>query len=135
MLNVSFNIEKGQLEKFDFLKKDLKKAFKKAMQSAMLFAEKKSKDRFNTPGNLKVQTGTLRRSIKGIVEEDMKRIKGILFTNVEYGPPHELGLMMKTRSGSTYMMPKRPFLQPAITENLNEMNKIVVNDVMRFLEK
>ena len=135
MLEVKFNIVKGQLEKFDLLTKGLKYAIKKGMQSAMLFAEAKSKGRFNTPGNLKVQTGTLRRSIKGIVEDDRDDITGKLFTNVIYGPPHELGSIMTTRAGSQYKMPKRPFLEPAISENLNEIDRIIMKDVMRFLEK
>lgn len=135
MLEVDFNIKKGQLEKFNLLNKDLKEGLKKGVQTAMFYAEGQSKLRFNTPGNLKVQTGTLRRSIRGIVEEDADIIKGVLFTNVVYGPPHELGSMMKTRSGSTYMMPKRPFLEPAITENLDKINKIIINDIISALEK
>lgn len=135
MLETKFTIAKGQLEKFDLLNKGVEDGIKKGMQSAMLFAEAKSKGRFNTPGNLKVQTGTLRRSISSIVKEDRDDIRGVLFTNVVYGPPHEFGSVMTTRAGSQYKMPKRPFLEPAISENLNEIDRIIMNDVMRFLEK
>lgn len=134
MLDVTLSLDMKELNKLAILK-GLRKALITGTQKAMHFAEAKSKARFDTPGNLKVQTGTLRRSIKGIVEEDVNRIKGILFTNIEYGGPHELGLMMRTRSGSTYMMPHRPFLSPSILENLEEIDEIIANTILKHLKR
>ena len=131
MIKVSIDIEKLP---FKELRKDIENALVAAMKKGMLFAEGASKRRFDTPGNLHVQTGTLRRSIKSIVEEQHNRILGSIFTNVIYGPPHELGLVMRTRAGSVYKMPLRPFLRPAIEENTRELANIITKELVKELE-
>ena len=130
MLKVGFDIKKLP---FDKLSKDMVDALGPAMKRAMLFASAESKKRFDTPGNLKVQTGTLRRSISSIVEEQTTKVTGSIFTNVIYGPPHELGLVMTTRAGSVYKMPQRPFLRPAIEENLDKIENIILNYLVKEL--
>ena len=131
MIKASIDIEKLP---FKELTDDIEDALVTAMRKAMRFAEGESKKRFDTPGNLQVQTGTLRRSISSIVEEQHDRIMGSIFTNVIYGPPHELGLVMRTRAGSVYKMPLRPFLRPAIEENINKLEDIILNELEKELE-
>ncbi len=132
MIKASINIDKLP---FDALKKDVIDALSPAMKKAMRFAEGESKKRFGTPGNLNVITGTLRRSISSIVEEQRNKIEGAIFTNVIYGPPHELGSIMTTRAGSVYKMPLRPFLKPAIEEHLNKIEDIILDYLVRELNK
>ena len=130
MLKVSYDIKKLP---FKELSEDITKALSPAMKKAMMFAEGESKKRFGTAGNLNVITGTLRRSISSIVEEQMGDVTGSIFTNVIYGPPHELGLVMRTRAGSVYKMPERPFLRPAIEENLERIEDIILDYLMKEL--
>lgn len=135
MIEISISLPKSELKEFDLLEQDLRKSTLKAVKKAMLFVEGESKARFDTPGNLKVLTGTLRRSIRSAVSDEINKIKGSIFTDVTYGPVHELGLIMRSRSGSTYKMPKRPFLEPAISENLDKISNIITDDIVKSLAR
>lgn len=84
---------------------------------------------------LQVRTGRLRRSITGRVEEESGSPVGLVGTNVSYGRVHELGFKgavnvkayKRTVKGKAFPVrahsrkldiPARPFLQPALNENL-----------------
>ena len=128
--------------------KDLPGNFKKNMyigvKEAILFAEAESKKSFGKPGNLKVDTGLLRRSIKG----KSKNATGSLSTDVIYGPIHELGgvilpkkasaLRFKVggswRSSKKVIMPRRPFLLPAFEDNMDEIAEIILKPIIRGMK-
>lgn len=84
---------------------------------------------------LNVRTGRLRRSITGRVAEENGQPVGLVGTNVSYARVHELGFKgaaqvkahNRTIKGKTIPVrahsrkldiPARPFLQPALNENL-----------------
>ena len=61
-----------------------------------------------------VDTGRLRNSITHATDEDSAYIG----TNVEYAPYVEMG---------TYKMKARPYLEPAVTEHIDEYRELVEN--------
>ncbi len=84
---------------------------------------------------LNVRTGRLRRSITGRIAEENGQPVGLVGTNVSYARVHELGFKgtvpvkahTRTIKGKPMMVrahsrkldiPARPFLQPALNENL-----------------
>lgn len=119
-----------------FNKKDLKDIQKmpdefrigliKGLRMAMLYAEGKSKSGFASgtgpplppPGPLRVRTGHLRRSIESGVDGDV----GYLETNVKYGARHELEV------------PMRPFLRPALEDNMDKIAKIITDNILKGLK-
>lgn len=68
------------------------------------------------PTRLTSRSGRLRASLEGFGAIDDSGLPKFLDvgTTVEYGPVHELGLQVATRSGSSFRMPRRAFLEPAV---------------------
>lgn len=63
-----------------------------------------------------VDTGRLMNSITHAVQSNKDSIKGLIGTNVEYGPYVELG---------TYKMPARPFLRTAFYNSKKKILRIL----------
>lgn len=126
--------------KIENLEPQFKKFFYQGIQNAMFYAENKSKESIGTIGKPGVITGHLRRSIqgKGIKE------KGILSSDVIYSAIHEFGGVilpvrakaLKFKIGNQWktvkkvVMPKRPFLRPALEDNIDTLEKIITKAVM-----
>ena len=121
-MEIKLKLDKRYKKDFKLLESNVKKGIIKGVRKAMFYAEAQSKKRFGTPGNLHVITGRLRASINSQVLEIKNDIIGRIKTNVEYAAQHELGL-----NG----MPARPFLKPAIEENINKINQIISESAFR----
>lgn len=121
-MEIDLIIDPNNKKVFPKLRKDFKRATLKGVKDAMFYAEGMSKKRFGTPGNLRVVTGRLRASINSKAQIIKNEIIGSVQTDVKYGAKHEFG---------THGMPKRPFLKPAIEENLNKINDIILNSIYR----
>jgi phage gpG-like protein len=141
MLDINIKIDTKDIDK---LLPNIKKGIMKGMRLSMLHAEAQSKKRFNTPGNLHVGTGRLRNSINSSVVQEGDTYVGSLGTNVVYGQIHEYGgvirpitspyLKFKTLDGRWHSVrsvniPARPFIRPAIEENLERIRDIIINSI------
>lgn len=113
-------VDKNTFKNLEALKDKLGDGLLKGVRNAMFFAEGASKKRFGTTGNLNVLSGRLRSSIKTDVRRMGNEIIGTIGSNVIYAKVHELGL------GN---MPARPFLRPAIDENINMINSIIIDSI------
>lgn len=103
------------------------------MKKAMFMAEATSKRDYLSgprPEKLGVVTGRLRSSIKGTAHLKFGNTEGRLGTNVPYGPTHELGLTVRG-----YTFRKRPFLVPAIEDNLNQFQLMFADAILGALSK
>jgi len=144
MIDIEINITSN----LPALRENFNSAVRDGLRQAMFYAEAKSKGRFNTPGNLHVRSGTLRRSINSKVEDYGDTLIGKLGSNVIYARVHELGAVIRPRA-SKYLkfqvngkwvsvkqavIPARPFLRPAIEENIDRMANIIKDEVMRKLQ-
>ncbi len=101
----------------------------KGMKRAMFLSEAESKKSFIEnhkgpvhPTKLTARTGNLRRSIQSRVNRKTGLVIGSIGTTVGYGRKHELG---------THMMASRPFLYPAIRDNLKKINDIIGQEIKR----
>jgi phage gpG-like protein len=117
------------------------KALLPAMTECMLAAEATAKKDYLSgprPGKLQRLTGRLRGNIAHREKLSGDRVTGILGTNVIYGRIHELGgeIRPKTaqylkfqingrwKSVRKVTMPARPFLRPAMEDNLDKFKGI-----------
>lgn len=122
---------------------EFKKALLEGVKKSMFFVEGKAKESFGKAGKLKVQTGHLRRSIKSSVKERHNMLVASLFSNVIYAAIHESGGViratnkpyLKFQIGNRWVsvkevtIPARPYLEPAISENVDEMYKIIYDNI------
>lgn len=110
----------------------------KAMEMCGLVAEGYAK--LKAP----VDTGALRNSISHKVVEEGKELVCYIGTNMEYAPYVELGTginyvggrrtswVYKDSKGQWHMtngQKPKPYLRPAITDHIDEYNKIVKNEL------
>lgn len=114
---------------------------KKSMDEYLLLSERFSKsERLSGPRPefLGVRTGRLRSSIRFSKTRKIStvfgnRYVGKLGTNVEYASIHEFG--GRTGRGRSFIMPARPFLQPAIEENRKKLFDILSRAINKELER
>lgn len=128
----------------DDLPGNFKRDLYKGIAKAMLFTEAASKSSFGKLGNLKVDTGLLRRSIKSESSENTGRLS----SNVIYAAIHELGGIIRPknaaalrfkvggawRSAKKVIMPARPFLRPAFEENMDEISEIILGTILKGMK-
>lgn len=119
-------------------------ALSKAMQKSAFVIEANIKKRFGTPGNLKVRTGKLRRSIRTIITDKSVSVG----TNVVYAPIHEYGgiirpknyqyLTFKSQYGwiraKKVTMPARPFMKPGTEQSIPQIKEIIVQELIKAWE-
>ena len=120
----------------------------RGMQSAMLYFERKAKQRFGKPNNINVVTGNYRRNISSNVVEVGNTVIGTLLGNVEYAAVHEYGFKgtmsipahsRRTRNGDVKVrahtrkanIPQRPLLTPAISDNIQRGGNIIKNRILK----
>lgn len=131
---MKFNLTLPQKE-LDKLNKGT--AFRRGLLSGvkkgMLFAEGSAKKSFGRPGNLKVRSGHLRKSIKSGATETNDVVTGTLSNNVIYAAIHEFGGM--AGKGLRTKIPARPFLAPAIKDNLVAINRIIQKEIRKEVNK
>lgn len=128
---------------------DFELAFYKALRKAMFYAERKAKASFGTAGKPKVRTGTLRRSIESDVDRQYNSLVGVLFSNVVYAATQEEGRTIVPRVkdwlrfqvGGQYVfakkviIPARPFLGPALQDNLTKIQQIVRDEIVEQMNR
>jgi len=90
------------------------------VRKAMFYVESMSKKRFGTAGNLHVVSGRLRSSIKTSVQKMGTEVHGSIGSNVIYAAIHEFG---------NFRTPARPFMGPAISENIDKINDIIADSI------
>ena len=108
---------------------DLERPIMFALKKGMFRTERTSKRNYLSgarPEKLGVVTGRLRNSIKTRVFKRYNKFVGEIGTNVIYGRTHEEGL------GS---MPKRPFLQPALADNIDNITKTIETAIIKYWNK
>jgi phage gpG-like protein len=115
------------------------------MVLAMNFAEAKAKTSFGQEGKPGVKTGTLRRSIESFVYKRADDFIGVLYSNMIYARIHELGgeitpvrkkflkynLKGKTIFSKKSVIPARPYIRPALEENIDSLSKIIAKELIR----
>lgn len=111
----------------------LRRGLLKGVKKGMLFAEGEAKKSFGRPGNLKVRSGHLRRSIKTSVKETGDTVQGIIGSNVIYAAIHEFGGM--AGRGLKSKIPARPFLKPALEDNVIAISRIIQKEIAKEVKK
>lgn len=131
------------------LPKEFKVSFIKGLKSAMLYAEAQSKKSFGDEGKPKVKTGYLRRTIRSGVKVLFNDAIGFLSANTVYAPIQELGGIIRPRTADflkfqiggnwirakQVVIPDRPYLQPAITENINKIEDIIKETIIKQVNR
>lgn len=145
------------LKKLNALKGNVEEALKQGILAGSLLVEKDAKL------NVKTSTGVLRESINHEVINDKKSIVGIIGTNIKYAPYVELGTGPVGQANQPEIAAKKnvkyrdtpwvyyseemqsffttsgqagiPFLYPALTQNQEQIKKIVSEAVRRAILK
>lgn len=140
-MTISVSIAPDDLKWLENLPGNFKRDLYKGVSEAVLFAEGEAKKSFGQSGHLKVKTGTLRRSIKST----SNKAEGSLSSNVVYAAIHEFGGTIKAKSSGylkfkiggnwktvkQVVMPKRAYLMPAFADNMDEINEMITNIILK----
>lgn len=150
MLGIDFEIDAKALARLDALPGKIRPALKKAMRQAMFYAEMQAKTGMGGEGRPKVRTGTLRRSITSGVEEDNNEIVGwVGVKKLIYATILELGGIIRPKNkkylrfqiGDQWVTTKKvtippyAYLRPAVEENLNTIKDILIDNIIRDMER
>lgn len=145
------------LKKLEALNGDVNEALKQGILAGSLLVEKDAKL------NVKTSTGVLRESINHEIVTGEKSIVGTIGTNLKYAPYVELGTgpvgeankpEVASKKNITYRntpwvyyseemqsffttsgQAGKPYLYPALTNNAEEINKLVKDAVMNAIRK
>lgn len=143
MLNMSVQIT--NTEDIQELPEQFEKGLKRGMRKAMVFAEQEAKNSFGQAGHLNSRSGRLKNSIESSVRKTGIGYIGSLNSDVVYAAVHEYGAVIHAKNDK-YMkfpidgrwvtvekvvIPPRPFMEPAISENVEEINEIIVREIIR----
>nr|BDD47301.1 hypothetical protein 4 [bacterium] len=124
-------------------------ALHKGMTASMLLAERTSKQLLSGKV-LNRRSGRLRSSIDTETRIDGNRVVGKISTNVIYGRIHELGGVIRPktanllrfqipgvgwRSAKKVVIPKRPYLRPALEDNTGEISKLLSGRIVEAFEE
>lgn len=125
-------IDKKDLKWLDLSHRFIETGVEKGMRDVALLAERKAKMDFTksrtSDGPLHVRTGNLRRSIVGEAKGSIVS----LGSDVIYSRIHELGGM--AGPNKDIRIPKRPYLKPAFEENMDEIEKTIVDALIKSWE-
>ena len=153
-MEVIVSINNKDLAGINHLPAEFSRGVEKGMREAIIFAESKSKQDFtksrSAAGGLHVRSGTLRRSIQSGISKSGNTITAYLGSSVIYSAIHELGGVIKPKGGNKWLrfpiqgqwvsvkevvIPARPYLQPAITENLERISNIIISNIVEEVNK
>ena len=149
MIKVKLEIPLEIQERMKHIGKDFREGLEKGLRKGMFLAEKAAKESFNSPRHLRVRSGYLRRSITSDVDTAGRTLVGTLGSHVVYAAIHELGGIIRARSSQylrfqiegewktvrQVMIPDRPYLRPAIVDNLEEISDIIKREILKEVEK
>lgn len=144
MLKVTIDIDKTFIKDFTKAALGVEDTIKDGLIKAMFYAESQAKLNFNKPGKPTVRTGRLRSSISSGVNG----LTGWVGTNVNYAEINEFGGTIRPKHGEylkfkiqgqwksvkEVIIPARPFIGPAINNNLSEMSDIILNELLEAFE-
>jgi len=127
MFEIKFRTPKKTEELIRKMPQEFRNALFNAMRTKIgPFLERTVKKSFGTTGKPGVRTGNLRRSIYNKAYERASNVIGVVGTEVIYGRFLEEG---------TRHMDARPFLRPAIEENLEQIDRTLQDAIARELNK
>lgn len=128
-MKIKIQIDKDDMRWLDTSPKFIQEGIDRATPKIALFAEGKAKQDFtksrSSSGGLHVRTGHLRRSITGKARGNIASIG----SDVVYSAIHELGGSI-ARGNSVITIPKRPYLEPAFTENEDKIEDILLKELI-----
>ena len=148
-MKLEVTISPKSLRMLKTLHKDFRESFIDGLKKAMFFAERQAKRSFGDDGKPAVRTGHLRRTVKGGVKVRNDVGIGYLSANTIYAAIHELGGIIRPTQ-SEYLkfqiggqwkqvkqvtMPERPYLEPAITDNINKIEDIIKAEILTQMNK
>lgn len=145
MLRATFQFRPDDQRYIASLPERLNRGLLAGVRNAMFFGERAAKASFGKPGHLKARSGHLRRSIRSGLRTQPGGVAGWIFTDVIYGRIHELGGIIRPRTANylrfqiagqwvmtrRVRIPARPYLGPAITDNINKIKNIIVRSIVR----
>lgn len=118
-------------------------------KKAMYFLEGEVKKSFGDTDKPKVRTGALRRSITTSINIRQRRLVGTLGSDLIYAPVQELGAVIKPKKnpfmrfmiGDRWVtlkqvtIPARPYLEPTVKENTDEVSDIITSHIVGAVNK
>jgi phage gpG-like protein len=131
MFTIDLEIKKKELDKINKLGSFMRLGLLKGVKKSMYFAEGQAKKNFGGPGQLRIRSGHLRRSIKSKVLDrgGGREIIGVVGSDVIYAAIHEFG-GPHPRSKTGKKMPARPFIGPAFDKgNMIRMRRIIQKEI------
>lgn len=143
MLKFSIDVDKTTINEFKKNVLGIEDTIKSGLLKAALFTESEAKQSFNTAGKPNVVTGRLRSSIRSGVQG----LTMWLGSNVSYAPTQEFGAKITPKSGKylkfkiqgqwktvkEVVIPARPFIAPAVVDNLDKIGDIIKNEILEAL--
>lgn len=151
MLNFRMGVTRESLEWIRKKPEEMRKSLIPAMEKCMKLAEADSKRSYLSgprPLRLDRRTGRLRSSITTRVGVSGNKIKGDLGTNVVYGRAHEQGfagtvqVRSHLRQGRAVVahtrrvnLKARPFLRPALVDNLEKFQRIFRQAILEAFDR
>jgi len=147
MIGFRLQVDKEGLRRLQAAPDEMRKALIPAMKACMVAAEATAKkDYLSGPRPAKLQrvSGRLRGSIATEVRQDGNTVTGRIGSNVVYAHIHELGGVIRPKT-ATYLrfqiggqwksvkqvrMPARPFLRPALEDNMGRFREIFRRSLM-----
>lgn len=143
MINLDFDWDKAGREYIENMPNKLKESLIDGIKEAMFAAEGYSKEGFDPqswtkppnppPGPLVSRTEDLRDSVEASrdVKQEGGSLVGYIESTLGYAEMHEFG----GENDVGLEVPPRPFLLPAITNNLDEIRNIIAENIIKGLNK
>lgn len=145
MFEVTIKLDKKSVKNLDLMDDKVKVGLQKSFKKIALLMEAEAKKGFGRQGKPQIRTGTLRRSI----ESGSKDLSAWVGSNLVYAGIQELGGTIQSRTGSyltfqiggswvkvrTVTIPARPYLEPAVKENIGRFTKIIQDCVTEEVNK
>ena len=149
MFTIEIEIDKKDLAALKKMPEKVKPAITKGMRNAMFLVEREAKLNMGKAGKPQVRTGHLRRSIKSDVYNKGNDVVGAVGSNLVYAPVQELGAIIKAKTGDylrfkinnqfvsvkQVVIPPRPYLAPAVSENEESIRKIIAREIVNSLNE
>lgn len=132
-MDISMKLDPKTIQDLKEQPEKQKKAVVKGLRDGLFFLEGKVKERFDTPGNLRVGSGHLRRSIYTRVQEQGELVVGIIGSKTIYAAIHEFSGF--AGRGRRIHIPARPYIGPVIKENENKIATLIQDNIVKELNK
>lgn len=144
-MEIKIEVKKASIDRIRKAPEEMRNSLIPAMKKCMAIAEATSKTQYLSgprPQKLDRRTGRLRGSVSTATRRDADKIIGEIGTNVVYARIHEMGFngtvgvsshVRRTKTGKSatvraharrLYMRKRPFLRPAIEDNIEKFKTI-----------